>query len=74
METQLIEGIKGNHKNMYRGGDIACQGCKEKVDTQSHILTCGSYEDLRYNKDPSRDEDLVFSFLQACCNKKEKMD
>ena len=62
MRTQLIEGIKGNQKNKYRGGDMTCQGCKEQVDTQSHVLTCGSYEDLRYNKDLSRDEDLVLFF------------
>ena len=59
MKTHLKEVIKGDHKNMYRGGDITCQGCKEQVDTQSHVLTCGSYEDLRITKDLSRDEDLA---------------
>ena len=50
---------------MYRGGDIICQGCKEQVDTQSHVLTCGVYEDLRFNQYLGRDEDLVIIFRQV---------
>ena len=45
----------------------ACVGCKKdsilgKRDTQEHVLICPAYEQLRVDKDLSKDKDLVTYF------------
>ena len=63
--TQLVEGIKGNYKNLHRGKDMRCQGCMLEVDTQSHVLHCIEYEDLRGDMDMEKDEDMVKYFREV---------
>ena len=63
--TQLVEGIKGNYKNLHKGKDMRCQGCMLEVDTQSHVLQCIEYEDLRRDKNLEKDEDMIKYFRQV---------
>ena len=63
--TQLVEGIKGNYKNLHKGKDMRCQGCMLEVDTQSHVLQCMEYEDLRGDMDLEKDEDMVKYFREV---------
>ena len=61
MRTQLVEGFKGNFKNMYKSDSLSCEGCGVEVDTQAHAMICPAYADLRDGKDMGNDSDLVTS-------------
>ena len=63
--TQLLEGFKANHKNMYRGQDMRCEGCKMDIDTQSHVLVCNAYSDLRVDQDLSKDDAMIEYFRKV---------
>ena len=63
--TLMLEGFKGNHKNMYKGKDMQCEGCSMEVDTQSHVLVCEAYKDLREDKVLSSDEGVINYFRQV---------
>ena len=63
--TQLLEGIKANHKNMYKGKDMRCEGCKQDIDTQSHVLVCNTYSDLRVDRDLSDEDDMIGYFRKV---------
>jgi hypothetical protein len=63
--THLLEGFKANFKNMHKGKDMRCEGCKLEVDTQAHVLLCTEYGDLRDNKDLRKDEDMITYFRQV---------
>ena len=60
-----MEGIKVNYKNLHRGNDMRCQGFMLEVDTQSLVLQCIEYEDLRGDKDLEKDEDMIKYFRQV---------
>ena len=63
--TQLVEGIKGNYKNLHKGKDMRCQGCMLEVDTQSHVSQCIEYKDLSGDMDLEKDEDMVKYFREV---------
>ena len=65
MRTQLVEGFKGNFKNMYKHASLSCEGCGMEVDTQAHAMMCTAYADLRDGKDMSNDSDLVNFFRRV---------
>ena len=41
---------------------MRCQGCMLELDTQSNVLQCIEYEDLRGDKDLEKDEDMIKYF------------
>ena len=53
------------YKNLHKGKDMRCQGCMLEVDTQSHVLHCIEYEDLRGDMDLEKDEDMVKYFREV---------
>ena len=65
MRTQLVEGFRGNFKNMFKQDSINCEGCGMEVDTQAHAMKCPAYADLRVGKDMSNDRDLVNFFRKV---------
>ena len=50
-------------KNMYKGTSINCDACDMKVaESQTHVMSCPGYSDLRAGKDMGKDCDLVAYF------------
>ena len=45
--TQMTVGFKSNFQNMYKGGNLNCEGCEQVKDTQAHATICPAYSDLR---------------------------
>ena len=70
--VQLVEGIKGNFKNLHRGKDMRCQGCMLEVDLQSHVLQCREYEDLRVDMDMEKDGDIIRYFRKVLKRRMKK--
>ena len=50
---------------MYKGKDMRCEGCKQDIDTQSHVLVCNTYSDLRVNMDLSDEDDMIGYFRKV---------
>ena len=65
VRSNMLEGIKGNHKNMNRNKDMKCGGCNMELDTQSHVLSCEAYRDLSEDKVLSSDEGMIEYFRQV---------
>ena len=57
--TQLVEGTKGSYKNSHRGKEMRCHGCRLLGDTQSHVLQCIEYGDLKGDMDLKKDKDMI---------------
>ena len=53
----MVKGYKANFKSKY--SDIKCEGWGREMDSQSHVMVCPEYEDLRVNVDFAKDEDLL---------------
>ena len=67
--SYMTPGIKMNFQSdrLFAKDLWACVGCKKdsilgKRDTQEHVLICPAYEQLRVDKDLSKDKDLVTYF------------
>ena len=60
LRTEMLN-IKFNYKN--EPANIAslwqCDSCQSSIETQSHILWCPSYVDLREGKNINKDKDLI---------------
>ena len=65
MRTHIVEGFKGNFKNMFKHQSLNCEGCGMEVDTQAHAMECLAYADLRDGKDMNSDRDLVNFFRKV---------
>jgi hypothetical protein len=39
---------------------VRCEGCKLDIDTQSHVLVCNTYRDLRVDSD----EDVMIAYFR----------
>ena len=76
IRAQMTPTIQMNFKNdpAFKANLWTCSGCNPRTkhtvteqtrtdDTQSHVLICDSYADLRKDKDLSDDKDLVDFFV-----------
>ena len=76
IRAQMTPTIQMNFKNdpAFKANLWTCSGCYPRTkhtvteqtrtdDTQSHVLICDSYADLRKDKDLSDDKDLVDFFV-----------
>ena len=62
MRTEMIN-LKDNMKNMYKGASINCDACDMEVaESQTHVMSCPGYSELRVGKDMGKDGDLVAYF------------
>ena len=59
---------KNNRQELWR-----CDSCQSAIDTQSHILWCPSYKELRNGKDINNDRDLV-SYIQNVMKIREQLN
>ena len=62
LRTKMIEGIRGNFKNMYPGDKGNCEGCGKVLETQAHVVVCEEFSDIREGLDMSKDRDMVKYF------------
>jgi len=60
IRTKMVPA-KFNFKNMknYRQELWRCDSCQTSIDSQSHILWCPAYQQIRTGKNLSSDKDLV---------------
>ena len=66
IRTHMID-TKFNYKNKksYRKELWNCDSCKSSIETQSHLLWCPTYKDIRQGKNLNSDKDLVEYFQQV---------
>ena len=57
----MTQYIKRNfrHDQVYTAELWKCDSCKTNIDTQSHMLWCEAYKELRTDKDLQSDRDLT---------------
>ena len=48
-----------SHDPQYKKDLWRCDSCESSIDTQSHILWCPAYSDLRVDKSLEKDKDLI---------------
>ena len=67
--------VKFNYKNdkQNRQELWRCDSCQTAIDTQSHILWCPSYKELRSGKDINNDRDLV-NYIQNVMKIREQLN
>ena len=64
--------LRDNMRNMYKGDLVNCQACSMGVpESQTHVMFCTGYEDLRLGKDMREDKDLV-SFFRDVLKMRER--
>ena len=58
---------KMNFKNVqtFKEDLWLCDSCQSQIDTQSHVLFCPAYQQLRIDKDIKNDEDLIKYLVQV---------
>ena len=56
-----MPNTKFNYKNepANRGSLWLCHSCQSSIETQSHVLWCPAYAELREGKDIYNDNDLI---------------
>ena len=50
-----------------------CDSCQTSIDTQSHIMWCPAYKDLRTGKDINNDDDLI-EYVKKVMDIREKLN
>ena len=71
MRTEMVK-LRDNMRNMYKGDLVNCQACSMGVpESQTHVMFCTGYEDLRLGKDMREDKDLV-SFFRDVLKMRER--
>ena len=65
--AKMTEHVKRNYQNepKYRYDLWKCNSCRSNIDTQSHILWCEAYKNLRENKNLHNDKDLATYILEV---------
>ena len=73
--AKMTQYIKRNYRNdrAYTRDLWKCDSCRTMIDTQSHVLWCHSYKNLRMDKDLENDKDLV-NYIQDVLKIRSKMN
>ena len=63
----MTQYTKWNYKNdpQYRHDLWKCQSSRTSIDTQSHLLWCESYKNLKADKDLNSDKDLANYIIEV---------
>ena len=65
LRTEMLD-MKDNMRNKYKGTSINCEACdNNKAESQSHVMVCPGYAEVRVGKDMRRDQDLVSYFREV---------
>ena len=72
---KMTQYVKRNFSNdkMYRQSLWQCASCKTSIDTQSHMLWCESYRELRENLHLDNNKDLA-NYIAKILKIREKLD
>jgi len=73
--TMMTQHVKMNYSSMpkYSEDLWKCDSCRTKIDTQSHVLWCPSYSNLREGKNLDSDKDLC-EYLQEVFKIRHKLE
>ena len=65
--AKMTQYVKKNFTNdpKYRKDLWKCISCKTNIDTQSHVLWCDAYKNLRQGKDINNDKDLATYIMEV---------
>jgi hypothetical protein len=64
IRTKMLE-LKVNIKGRYEN-NLSCKACSSsELESQSHVLDCPAYEELRNGLDLTKDKDMVTYFSQV---------
>ena len=72
---KMTQYVKRNFSNdkLYRQSLWQCSSCKTCIDTQSHMLWCESYKELRQNLKLDNNKDLA-NYIAKVLKIREKID
>ena len=63
--TKMLE-LKEKMKGRYGRENLGCEACSTgDVESQSHVLQCTAYEDLREGRDLDKDRDMIAYFREV---------
>ena len=73
IRSQMLE-VKYNysHDPRFTKDLCKCDSCESAIDTQSHILWCPSYSELRAGKDINNNEDLI-NYIKNVMKTRQKL-
>ena len=73
IRTEMLD-VKFNYKNVpgHRAKLWLCDSCETSIDSQSHILWCPSYAELREGKDIRSDKDLI-NYVKSVMKIRDKL-
>jgi hypothetical protein len=73
--TKMTQYVKINFSNstQYSEDLWCCDSCRTNIDSQNHVLWCGSYASLREGKDMRKDDDLC-TYLQEVFKIRHKLE
>ena len=70
IRTKMVQRVKMNYKNMYKG-NLGCDYCKAEFETQEHVMECDRWKEERGSLDMYRMSDMVQFFINVL-KEKEK--
>ena len=67
--------LKANFKNKpaFRKDGWICEGCHKEVETNAHVMSCGTYKLIREGKDLKKDKDLLDFFREVLKLRMQKL-
>ena len=66
LRTRMLE-LKANQKNnpTFRKEGWKCDGCKQEIENEKHVMECTSYDHVRVGKKLEVDKDLISYFKEV---------
>ena len=73
--AKMTQYVKRNYANdkLYRQSLWQCISCKNAIDTQSHVMWCEAYRELRKNVNLDDNKDLA-KYIGDVLKLREKLD
>ena len=74
LRTEMLN-VKFNYKHMAQNEKTLwqCDSCQTSIETQSHIMWCPAYSELRVGKNVNNDDDLI-EYVKKVMKIREKLD
>ena len=74
LRTEMVD-LKDNMRKRYKGYNNICEACQENVpESQTHVMVCSSYRDIRVGKDLSDNRDLVKYYREVLLRREKKKE